>query len=82
MYYSKGFEYLEYSERIVLLLNRIENKYNFANPHYEELYLKIKSMHDEIDAFLIEMKQETKEEFINFQVNSQLKKFLSSGQIN
>ncbi len=82
LYYEKGFEYLEYSERIVELLNRIDNKYYFEDMPYEELYLKIKTIHDEIDLFLIEMKQDTKEEFIHFQVNTQLKKFLSGGQFN
>jgi len=82
LYYEKGFDYLEKSERIVLILNRIEKKYNLEDKPYDELYHKIKTIQNEIDALLVEMKKEMREEFIHFQVNSKLKKYLSGGQIN
>ncbi len=82
LYYEKGYEYLEKSERIVLLLNKIDNKYNYENFHNEDIFQKIQAIQDEIDTFLIDMKQATRDEFIYFQVNTKLKKYLSGGQIN
>jgi thermostable 8-oxoguanine DNA glycosylase len=82
LYYQKGLEYLEKSERIVLLLNKIDNKYNFENFHNEVIFQKIQSIQNEIDTFLIDMKQETRDEFIYFQVNTKLKKYLAGGKFN
>jgi transcriptional regulator len=82
LYYKKGLEYLEKSERILLLLNRIDSKYNFENFHNEEFFQNIQSIQNEIDTFLIEMKQETRDEFIYIQVNTKLKKYLSGGKFN
>ena len=82
LYYEKGFEYLEKSERIVLVLGRIEKNYNLEDKPYDKLYQKIKTIQNEIDALLVEMKKEMRDEYIHFQVNSKLKKYLSGGQIN
>jgi hypothetical protein len=82
LYYKKGFEYLERSERIIHILKKIDAKIGLDNTKSLEEFQSILNIQEEIEEFLIVNKKELRDEYIQFQVNVKIKNYLESGKIN
>lgn len=80
--FKRGIYYLQKSERIIKILENLQKLNKFDPKQFNLLYDEIHSLNLSIESFLLENRENFRQEIIQLEIKKDLRHFLLSGEFH